>query len=100
MRADPAVPEGSIDCSRCHDPSGAFRANTFEHTWDTDFPLDGSHASVACVKCHKTERLALSDKLPSGATTLVRYRPVPKKCVDCHGAQAGTLRRRGHGRSR
>lgn len=99
-RRDPAFPEGGVDCSRCHDPSGGFRANTFDHTWDTDFPLDGSHAALACGACHKRERAVATGVSPGGATQLVRYRPLAKQCADCHGDQAGTLRRRVNGRGR
>lgn len=100
VRVDQRFPHGGVDCGRCHDPSGAFRANTFDHTWDTEFPLEGAHASVACAACHKSERVEGSDGAAGGTTSLVRYRPVAKQCVDCHGAQAGTLRRRGNGRVR
>jgi hypothetical protein len=100
LRAEAGIPAATVDCSRCHDPRGEFRANTFDHTWDTDFPLDGSHVTVACGACHKSERVEVTDGVPGNTTVLVRYRPVAKLCVDCHGPQEGTLRRRGNGGGR
>jgi hypothetical protein len=100
VRADPVLTDGGVDCSRCHDPGGAFRANAFDHTWDTAFPLDGAHASLACGACHKRELIDGNGATPLGAASFVRYRPLAQRCVDCHGDQAGTLRRRSSGRGR
>jgi hypothetical protein len=99
-RVDRRFPSGGVDCSRCPTPRGAFRADDFNHAWDTAFPLDGSHASLACAACHKREREDLTSKAAGAASSLVRYRPLPTRCVGCHGDQSGTLRRKGNGRGR
>jgi hypothetical protein len=51
----------------------------FDHARDTDFPLDGRHAGVACEACHTPERRALAEArglAPGGAT--------PEACGACH----------------
>jgi hypothetical protein len=60
-------------CESCHTVSG-FKPARFalvEHNL-TGFPLRGSHAAVACAKCHT----------PSGAGT--RYKIKFSRCTDCH----------------
>ncbi len=40
------------DCLRCHTP-GRWRATRFDHTEDTDWPLQGLHKTVSqCADCH------------------------------------------------
>lgn len=59
------------DCAGCHNTTG-FRqiaSGLFDHS-KTDFPLDGKHLTVACDKCHK------SDRKSSGM--------VFGTCKDCH----------------
>ncbi|MEZ6016649.1 MAG: hypothetical protein R3F49_16140, partial [Planctomycetota bacterium] len=84
------------DCARCHSPRGAFAADSFEHEWDTNFPLDGAHAALACAACHRPEQWTYAGREVEG----VRYRPLGMDCVDCHGEQAGALRRRVRGKGR
>jgi hypothetical protein len=95
-RVDTTFPGGGTDCSRCHTPDPGFPPSSFDHGWDTVFPLDGSHADVACAACHRPERMLVDGR----ELELVRYRPLGRECVDCHGEQAGALRRRGKGRGR
>jgi hypothetical protein len=62
-------------CRACHsehlgrdaDVVGLF-AETFDHR-ETDFPLEGGHASVACGSCHPAE---------------ASHREAPDACVECH----------------
>jgi nitrate/TMAO reductase-like tetraheme cytochrome c subunit len=66
---------GVTNCLRCHS-SEAFKPVTkFNHS-TTQFPLDGRHINVACVKCHKPES--------SQGETFVRYKIKDFKCADCH----------------
>lgn len=95
QRPDVLLPEGETDCGRCHDPGTAFRASRFDHSWDTRFSLEGPHADLACAACHRVERTETDPRVG-----LVRYRPLGTQCVDCHGDQAGALRRRAPGRRR
>lgn len=95
-RVDRVFPAGGTDCARCHEAHTAFRASAFDHEWDSTFPLEGSHERVACAACHRAEEV----QQDGAAVTLVRYRPLPQQCVDCHGEQAGALRRRAKGRNR
>jgi hypothetical protein len=70
------VIEGRIDCARCHRSAAAFKTLAFRHNFDSRFPLGKAHANVACDACHKPTRI--------GDTVVVRYRPVPRECADCH----------------
>ncbi len=58
------------DCSTCHDPSSWDHVN-FDHN-QTQFPLTGGHANVACQRCHS-----------SGT-----FKGLPTACVSCHGDPA------------
>jgi hypothetical protein len=63
-----------IACDACHTTTDV-RASKFDHA-RTSFPLDGAHARVACLACHRAEK--------RGEVAFVRYKPVPKACKDCH----------------
>ncbi len=67
------------DCSACHTVD-SFRIVHFNHD-DTRFPLRGAHAKAPCSACHKPEP-------KPGGGTMIRYRPLGTKCVDCHGGSA------------
>lgn len=63
-------------CDACHGTDAFRPAVQFDHDRDTRFPLEGSHAEVACAECH----------LPaSTATEPTRYRGVDARCEACHG---------------
>lgn len=55
-------------CESCHGTS-AWKRVAFDHGKNTKFPLDGSHARLDCVACHKGE--VAKQKLGTG-------------CYDCH----------------
>ena len=38
-------------CGNCHNPSD-WNDSSFDHVRDTDFPLEGTHATLACGDCH------------------------------------------------
>jgi len=80
---------GIVDCSRCHRSADSFRRLSFNHNLDSRFPLDEAHASVSCAECHP--------KVLVGETEIVRYRPIGRRCVDCHGEPRQPLRRRRKG---
>jgi len=51
-----------LDCAMCHNPNdwGIWR---FDHSTQTDFPLDGAHEDLDCLACHNrpvTDTVALS----------------------------------------
>ncbi len=68
--------DGRIDCRRCHRSAAGFENLAFRHNFDARFALGKAHAAVACDECHKRERI--------GDAVVVRYRPVPRECADCH----------------
>lgn len=74
--------EGRIDCESCHAPSGGFALLTFDHEEDSRFPLGEAHGALECSSCHET--WALQD-----GREVVRYKPLPTECVDCHGSHQG-----------
>jgi hypothetical protein len=59
-------------CGECHN-ARSWKLWDFDHAKRTQYPLDGAHAKVGCVDCHK---LAGGDKI------LV----LPTNCVACHQA--------------
>lgn len=64
-------------CDGCHDTE-SYHVTGFDHG-ATRFPLDGAHASVACVACHTTER-------DEEGAPFIRFKPLPTACADCHTA--------------
>ncbi len=69
-------------CDRCHGEDRFVPAERFDHDRDAAFSLKGAHRTVACVKCHAPERV-------TGGATMVRYRPAPLACEECHTARPG-----------
>ena len=59
----------------------------FSHDVHSRFRLGKAHRNVACAACHKPIRI--------GTKTLIRYRPVGRKCSDCHQGVIDPLRRKG-----
>jgi hypothetical protein len=57
------------DCGTCHS-ARAWKLWDFDHDRRTRYPLEGAHAKVQCVACHKVP----GDKIPALATY----------CVSCH----------------
>ncbi|HEX5137003.1 MAG TPA: hypothetical protein VFY93_08535 [Planctomycetota bacterium] len=81
--------DGRIDCRRCHRSADGFKELAFRHNFDSRFALGRAHANVPCDKCHKPERM--------GNVVVIRYRPVPRECADCHTPDE-LLRARGRDR--
>ena len=75
-------------CVKCHESAKAFDILSFDHDLESRFPLDEAHAEVACAACHKADEGADVDP------EFVRYRPLSRECVDCHGVHEKALRRR------
>lgn len=65
---------GSTDCAACHRET-TFRIERFDHG-KTRFPLDATHAEVACAKCHAA--------YPTAQGSVTRYKPLGVTCGDCH----------------
>jgi hypothetical protein len=77
------------DCAECHTERSfdgddlrlaAAQADAgFLHDRDTDFPLSGLHASVACRDCHAAAPVESRDEIPArpGASA-------PTSCFGCH----------------
>lgn len=68
---------GISDCARCHNAEQSFTQFSFDHQTDSDFKLDETHSVLLCMECHRPE--------PSAPIRIIRYRPIPHDCRDCHG---------------
>jgi hypothetical protein len=58
------------DCAQCHNPNG-WKIWQFDHDTQTDYPLEGAHAGLACHACHR-EKVEKRIELATD-------------CVNCHG---------------
>ena len=58
-------------CDACHNPVD-WLAWTFDHDVQTEFPLTGGHAEVACADCHRS--------------ALPRIKSIDNNCRNCHRA--------------
>lgn len=74
---DPHKSTYGVDCASCHGQAQPFeRAPLFVH--GPAFPLTGSHAGHACVRCHaKDTAYSIAAIRRYGVTT-------PRQCRDCH----------------
>ncbi|MCH9650197.1 MAG: hypothetical protein K0U98_18310 [Deltaproteobacteria bacterium] len=73
-------PRNPASCDSCHGQEG-WQATLFDHDRDSSFPLDGAHGDLSCDSCHPSES--------QGEATLVRFRPLPHACSDCHDGTGG-----------
>ncbi|QDV05259.1 Class III cytochrome C family protein [Planctomycetes bacterium Poly30] len=64
------------DCSTCHGPASFHVTEPFDHGKWTGWPLENSHAEVACVECHAAQPVD-----PLGRT---RGFAKGNRCTDCH----------------
>jgi hypothetical protein len=69
------------DCASCHNESGYTKVSPFDHAVRTGYALEGGHATVPCVSCHK------GAVVPAGTTlskSVVDFRGAKKDCASCH----------------
>ncbi|HEV2523302.1 MAG TPA: hypothetical protein VGT24_13055 [Candidatus Acidoferrales bacterium] len=78
-----AAKDGITKCAECH-MDQHWAPSTFDHDKRTQFPLTGGHANVGCPQCHTLQR-EVQGKL------VLFYKPTPKNCADCHGADVRPL---------
>jgi hypothetical protein len=65
-------------CAQCHTANDwRGKGLTFDHNRDSKFQLNGKHAKVECVKCHKP-------RSPSAALSTAPFRGIKTDCVACH----------------
>ncbi len=65
---------GITNCTDCHDTED-WKASKFNHN-TTAFKLDGKHADVPCIKCHKPQQ--------EGTVFYIKYKIKEFKCESCH----------------
>jgi hypothetical protein len=68
----------SADCGQCHQPA-RWKPTIFRHQIDSNYPLQGVHARVACAQCH-----TLTKEI--GGTEIVFYKGTPRQCEACHAS--------------
>jgi hypothetical protein len=78
--------------ARCCHASDRKHFLAFEHDRDSRFKLGAQHRAVACEACHKAYPGA-------DGFDVVRYRPLGRECIDCHGVDEDVLMRRKRRRS-
>ncbi len=77
---------GATKCAKCHtDTQPSFLS--FNHDRDSRFPLREQHDGLDCSACHKAST-------STDGLEVVRYRPLGRECVDCHGVQESVLMHR------
>lgn len=71
-------------CGECHSDAGWADAG-FDHD-ETEFPLEGKHAEVACALCHPAQRFegTASDCNSCHRLGDVHHGRFGTKCADCH----------------
>jgi hypothetical protein len=74
-------------CAECHN-SMKWKPSLFDHDKSTDFPLRGAHQNVKCAGCHKLTKIV-------DTKAVLFYRPTPKECAACHGANIPTQETQG-----
>lgn len=78
-----AAKDGMTKCADCHIDQ-RWAPSTFDHDKRTQFPLTGAHENVGCPMCHSLEREVQGK-------SILFYKPTPKNCSDCHGADSRPL---------
>jgi hypothetical protein len=68
---------GNGTCDRCHTLGAFVPASRFDHARDARFALQGAHAAVPCVSCHR------QPKATTPGTPLI-YGGVSRACESCH----------------
>jgi len=59
------------DCAKCHTTAG-WKTAKFDHAKETGFALNGAHADITCIACHRSGNV--KDK-------------IAKDCQGCHASQ-------------
>lgn len=65
---------GMTDCTACHGFAD-WSADRFDHD-STQFRLEGVHAAIVCISCHK--------EAEEGGESYVLYKIEKFACIDCH----------------
>lgn len=73
-----AKAEGITPCADCHN-TAKWKPSLFNHE-KTAFSLKGAHMNVRCGACHRLMK-------DFEGKQVLFYKPTPKDCKDCHGAE-------------
>jgi hypothetical protein len=76
---------GVTDCRPCHQGGESFTDSKFRHEIHSRFRLGDQHKKVPCSSCHQPFK--------HGDREVIRYKPLPMQCVDCHGGVDSPFKR-------
>ena len=81
-------------CDNCHNPSG-WSDTSFDHASNTDFPLEGRHAELACSDCHSEDPFDDVDNMQMECIACHREDDEHEghngtECETCHTSRAWT----------
>lgn len=72
------------DCGQCHTDLGWKNQQTFNHTQQTRFPLEGKHLQNDCFQCHVTQK-AKSERGRNNEPRIYHFKNLTvKSCETCH----------------
>ena len=71
----------SNNCSECHSEKG-WKPTNFVHDTQSRFKLNGSHATVECLKCHVPTKEIVNYKNQN--RFVIKFKPLKTNCIDCH----------------
>ncbi|MEW5874755.1 MAG: cytochrome c3 family protein, partial [Candidatus Zixiibacteriota bacterium] len=74
------------ECRLCH-TTERWKPSTFNHDLQSTYRLEGAHRRVPCTGCHKPTDV--------DGSALVRYKPTPRTCQECHGGTIAPLEEAG-----
>ncbi|MEI8290414.1 MAG: DUF6079 family protein [Verrucomicrobiota bacterium] len=79
---DPHNGQFERNCTRCHPVPNNWTGKQlqFAHNRDSQFHLDGKHAAVDCVKCHKPEPVG-------GKLSSAKFKGLGTTCDACHSVK-------------
>ena len=79
---DPHNGQFERNCTRCHPVPNNWTGQQlqFAHNRDSQFHLDGKHAAVDCVKCHKPEPAG-------GKLSSAKFKGLGTGCEACHSVK-------------
>lgn len=84
--ASPASAGLKTECRLCH-TTERWKPSTFNHDLQSTYRLEGAHRRVPCTGCHKPTDV--------DGSALVRYKPTPRTCQECHGGTIAPLEEAG-----
>ncbi len=87
------------DCASCHQATTWSDVPRFDHTTQTDFPLERRHATLGCLSCHDARRGQKAQRACQTCHGDPHRASNGVECGDCHQADRWRLIRYDHDRT-